>query len=413
MAQVNRQRRALSQRQGALRSAGEAQRAKRLVAAWQAADNAPADPLTHGFHAYPARMHAAVAGALVEALDEARPLIDRATPMSLLDPFCGSGTVLLEALRRGHAASGVDLNPLALRIAAVQAQPPDARQQQAFAVQLRRITQSSLQRVQERQPVHAKLPTGEASWYAPHVLKELAGLHAEIEATPGERSRAALRIVFSALLVKVSRQQAVTKAQPTDQALRKGLVSEFFQRKGEELLQRWQRLRAVMPASTEPLQLLQGDARQLPRLLGKARFDALLSSPPYGGTYDYARHHARSFAWLGLHDGALQEQEIGARRQLQAGGAATWNAQLTAALRAMRAVVQPSGQLILLLGDAQIGGRRYAADEQVGTLAPVSGWRWLAQASQVRPDWTGSGPREEHLLWLEPDVLDRLRETSR
>jgi hypothetical protein len=38
----------------------------------------------------------------------------------ILDPFCGSGTVLLEGLLRGHVAIGLDINPLAQLISRVK-----------------------------------------------------------------------------------------------------------------------------------------------------------------------------------------------------------------------------------------------------------------------------------------------------
>src|SRR5579871_4085709 len=44
----------------------------------------------HGFHTYPARMHPETAARLVRAFSE--------EGHAVLDPFCGSGTVLVEAM---------------------------------------------------------------------------------------------------------------------------------------------------------------------------------------------------------------------------------------------------------------------------------------------------------------------------
>ena len=71
------------------------------------------DSLTHGFHAYPARMHPAIARTLLGELSVG--------PGSrVLDPFCGSGTVAIEAMIAGWRAHGSDLDPLALRLARVK-----------------------------------------------------------------------------------------------------------------------------------------------------------------------------------------------------------------------------------------------------------------------------------------------------
>ena len=63
---------------------------------------------THGLHTYVA--------AMIPAL--ARTLIDAYVPRkgSVLDPFCGGGAVLVEAIRSGREAVGRDINDLAVLV---------------------------------------------------------------------------------------------------------------------------------------------------------------------------------------------------------------------------------------------------------------------------------------------------------
>jgi SAM-dependent methyltransferase len=63
----------------------------------------------HGFHSYPARLHPASARGLVAAFSKPYSVV--------LDPFCGSGTVLVEARALGRKTTGVDANPLAIELA--------------------------------------------------------------------------------------------------------------------------------------------------------------------------------------------------------------------------------------------------------------------------------------------------------
>src|SRR5688572_20633285 len=82
-------------------------------------DDASRDRDIHSIHAYPAKFTSALPGALLDII--ARP---RA---SVVDPFVGSGTTLVEALRRGHFAFGADANPIAVLISAAKvARPTDA-----------------------------------------------------------------------------------------------------------------------------------------------------------------------------------------------------------------------------------------------------------------------------------------------
>src|SRR3954468_8493057 len=71
-----------------------------------------AETLTHPFHSYPARLHPATARVLAELFAETAP-----APTVIVDPFCGSGTTLVEARAAGLRAVGTDLNPLAVLIA--------------------------------------------------------------------------------------------------------------------------------------------------------------------------------------------------------------------------------------------------------------------------------------------------------
>ncbi|MGD8858827.1 MAG: DNA methyltransferase [Myxococcales bacterium] len=350
---------------------------------------------THGFHTYPARMHPDLAAEGVERLS--RP------GARVLDPFCGSGTVLIEARAQGRPSAGVDLNPLALRVAEVCTAVRGEAARARFLDHAGRVVDASLERVRGRVRVRAPLSVRERAFYPPHVLLELAGLFEEICTVADAPDRRALEVVFSALLVKFSRQRGDTSAQLVDKRIRKGLVSEFFLRKAGELAERWAALTEATPRPPPPVTLREGDARELREALGsRARFDLILTSPPYGGTYDYHDHHARRYPWLGIDPRRFEQREVGARRHLsQAAGAhARWDRELGGCLSSMAAVSKRDAYLVLLLGDAELDGRRVDAAEQVERLAPRAGLELRAAVSQPRRDARGGPRRREHLLLL-------------
>ncbi len=345
------------------------------------------DQLTHGFHSYPARMHWATAQRL---LCELGPEAGR-----VLDPFVGSGTVLVEARVVGTAATGVDLNPLATRLARVKCDPLDTLRRQQLAALSREVAARSEERVRARVAVHAELPDGEAAWYAPHILKEMAGLFEEIGAVTDADHRERLLMVFSALVVKFSKQRSDTTEVEVDRRLRKGLVTEFFVRKTAELCERLEALEAV--ASGPFPQIVNGDARRLQDRLD-ARFDLVVTSPPYGGTYDYAAHHRRRFAWLGIDPSQFMAREIGARRHGDA--RERFQGEMRAALSSIHAVTAPSALCLLLMGDAQYSSLLVPADELIESLAEEVGFEPIALASQLRTNFSGGPPRREHLMAL-------------
>lgn len=386
----DRPRRAMTQLGGRTRTEGPAALAAPLAEAWARAAEEDLDALTHGFHSWPARMPWPIARTLLEAW----------RPASVLDPFCGGGTVVVEARVAGAEAVGADLNPLASRLTAVKAEPRDAAAGARLRRLAREVADASAARVRGRVPIEVQLPRSELRWYAPHVVKELGGLLGELRAAATGSDRLALEMVFSALLVKVSRQRADTAERAVERRIRKGLVTELFLRKAVELVERQGRLAEVVkgPAPT----LLEADVRALPRRLEGRQVDLILTSPPYGGTHDYVRHHARRLAWLGLDPSGLARGEIGARRRASGrDAAARWDREVEAMLRALRRLLHPEGRAVLVLGDAQVGDRRVGARAQLAALAPAAGLAVVASASQERPDHLGGAARGEHAIVLE------------
>src|SRR3989442_189545 len=75
--------------------------------------------LTHGIHPYPARMVPQVARKLLSLYS--RP------NSHVWDPFCGSGTVLLESMIANRRSTGTDINPFACLIAEAKTTPISRR----------------------------------------------------------------------------------------------------------------------------------------------------------------------------------------------------------------------------------------------------------------------------------------------
>ena len=70
---------------------------------------------THGIHSYPAMMVCPISRNIIRLVNEIRPT------HSLLDPFSGSGTVLVEGMLEGiENVAGSDINPLALLLSKVK-----------------------------------------------------------------------------------------------------------------------------------------------------------------------------------------------------------------------------------------------------------------------------------------------------
>lgn len=76
--------------------------------------------LSHNFYRYPARMSPDLAHAVIEKFS--------APDDTVLDPFMGGGTSIIEALVAGRKAIGIDLNPISTFVTDVKTSPLSANQ---------------------------------------------------------------------------------------------------------------------------------------------------------------------------------------------------------------------------------------------------------------------------------------------
>jgi len=408
-------RRSLSHVGGAVQTAGGRETAAKLAEALAVrpapapggrSDGDDADRAhVHGFHAYPARMHPTTAARLVRAVSEAGATV--------LDPFCGSGTVPVEAMIAGRRALGTDLNPIAVRLARLKTSCFDAAELETLVDRARSVAAFADERRRRRAGATRRYPREDVDLFEPHVLLELDSLRAAIGrfAGPDGRVRDALELVLSAILVKVSRRASDTSATMAPRRLAAGFTARLFVRKAEELARRLAAFAAIVPAGAPPPRIEVDDAARL-RTLAASTVDAVVTSPPYAATYDYLAHHALRMRWLGLNAAALSGGEMGARRRyagLEPRAARdAWRDELAAALGALSRVCRKGGRVVLLVADSAIRGQVLQADALVSAAAERAGLAWVARASQRRPHFHAPNaaafrgtPRAEHAIALE------------
>jgi hypothetical protein len=312
---------------GAISTGGDRELAARLGDALTAAahDDVVADSLTHPIHTYPARLHPATARALVELVVDNMP--DRTV---FLDPFCGSGTTLVEARAVNAPAIGVDLNPLAVRLAWVKTWTAPVSRRRAMRELGMRLAGDVLAMGRDaRKSGHSAAPLRApvgfdpnarqrrlARWFAPHVRRELEALAAAIEEVRVDDVELAevLTVALSAILYKVSSRKSDTDPTWVERNVPRGAAARWF---GERVAMIAAGLDDLAVGRVAPTVVHEADARALGRL-ELPPIGAVVTSPPYPGTYDYADQHRLRFDFLGLRHRAFTEKELGARRQFSA-----------------------------------------------------------------------------------------------
>ncbi|MET0414361.1 MAG: DNA methyltransferase [Polyangiaceae bacterium] len=379
----------------------------------------------HGFHSYPARLHPRTAQTLIEGLSAEGGLV--------CDPFCGSGTVLVESRRLGRNALGIDLNPLAIQLSLLKTQPPSAEQREQLTLAARRVADHAEERRAAKAGPTRPYSPAERKEFEIHVLLELDGLASGIKEEHDLKLRRVLLLVLSSLFGKLARPDParIDPEGPPPKRLASGFAIRFFLDRMKELLEQWHEYEELLPDPPPRVQCVEADSRDFVAKLERAGsrrragrqsaelaplgigvpVDAFVMSPPYPGVLDYADYHLNRLRWLGLPSAPFERAEIGSRRSLSAlsfeQAAARWEGDLWRVLRELRKIAAPGARFALVSADSMLAGQPYLADEMLERCAEQAGLDLLARGSQRRPHFHrqsaqafGTRPRYEHLVIL-------------
>ena len=394
-----RQKRAFSTLGGPVELGGEAEAARTLGTIFDV-DRALERALTHGFHSYAGRLHPSIARGAVASFS--------APGETVVDPFCGSGTVLVEAMGLGRRAVGIDASPLGVAIARVRTTLLGEAGREQLVTAAAAIAEESGERARKRRrPEVPKWARREITRFHAHVLFELLGLRELVMETPDDPVGRALRLCLSSILVKFMKAGPSAPRDGEAKRIARGVPSRMLADRAAELARGLAALERRAPAGTPAPEVTEGDARALPMPAGSAAL--VVSSPPYAGTYDYAAIHDARFLWLGLSEKKLRRAQLGARAE-QVGdvAGAAWRAQQAEFMAEIARVLRPGGRALLVVGDGVVDGRAENAPDGIAAAGAPVGLAPVARASQARPlhdrrlaEIFGAQPRREHLLLLE------------
>ena len=358
--------------------------------------------LTHGFHAWPARMHPATAESLVATTPE---------NSIVLDPFMGGGTVALEALVGGRRPAGRDVNPIALEVAWTRTRHWDESQRKTLSERAGAAVERARKLRAAKPRVPANVWSTEGEWYDPPALHEIWSLAVTLRDEKGrDPVRRALRACLSSIIVKASKQasDSVPVADRDHRFVPPKRVEGWFLGRVKELAEGMAEVADAIADPERPdLGIL--DARTTPVGLERS-VQTIITSPPYPGVYDYVAHHQRRYAAMDASPAAARSLEIGARRDVKAHGwrdaARRFQGDMKGVLGVWRTVLVPEGRAYVVVGDGQYPKGVIRVLPLLRKACEDAGLKWLGHAAQERATWkiggqSGKTGRKEYLVALE------------
>lgn len=244
---------------------------------------------THGLHSYPAMMIPQVAARLIkENLKDGD---------SILDPFCGSGTVLVESLLIGKKSFGVDINPLTKLIAESKTALYDVDE-------LNKAYSKLLQRIEASELVESPKFFNIGFWFKPKATEDLARIRNAINSVPN-KFKPFFLTCFSETVRKSSNvRHGGFKLHRISEDNFKVYNPEpiaIFKKHVEKCIPKIAEFQKVLDNPPKPVILLEDTRKKTS--VPDDYIDLIVTSPPYGDsrtTVAYGQFSRLSLKWLGF-----------------------------------------------------------------------------------------------------------------
>ncbi len=316
------------------------------------------DEWTHNLHPYPAKFPPQIPRRLINVLTSPGDTV--------LDPFCGSGTTLVEARALGRSSIGIDSNPVAVLASLAKTLVLDSPGfsaldglDKAVEADISRITGQPILMATvtpDIAPVTPPQIPNRERWFTPQAMHELGMILARVDELAHPSAATVARACFSAILVQASNQDSETRYTARAKTVEVGDVLRRFR---EKLMHTVRMHRGwLRGASSSAATALVGDARQLDASeIGLV--DAVITSPPYANAFDYHLYHRHRLYWLGFDPKQVREAEIGSHlnHQGQANAISIYQDDLRECLASVMTCLQPRRPIAFVVGDSVFGGR--------------------------------------------------------
>ena len=333
--------------------------------------------LTHDLHPYPAKFIPQIPAHLIARLSVRGDVI--------CDPFGGSATTAIEAVRLGRRAVSFDANPLSALIGRVKTGYMTSGVR-ADLDQLAAAVHGHVTSVGRKGPdwwddfrtryqcYVPEVPHFE-KWFEPYVVGELALLRHLIHRTTEGLARDAALLAFSRIIVRVSNQDCETRYVSVSKTMRPTLTLMAFLESMGTVTRRLEA--AAIDLQCSDARFLTGDARtELPPIIGDNTVDLIVTSPPYPNATDYHLYHRFRLFWLGFDPRALGRIEIGShlRHQRNGTGFGEYCAEMAKVLDGCFRILLPGRYAVFVVGDALFKGEHCSTADALCDAARTAGF---------------------------------------
>jgi DNA modification methylase len=227
-------------------------------------------------------------------------------PGTVLDPFSGVGTTLVEAIEHGHHAIGFEINPYAALASRTKAN--------AYLIPLDKLLAESArfnvfysQKASNDYKPRSRVPVGfktRAEFYSPKVLHKVLIVQDFINSINDESLRDLFRLAFAATMVSYSNYSYEPSLGRRVAAGRQEIedfpVGQEIAKKLKEMTDDVAWLQARVAGKKPHAEVINASFFDCANHVAANTVDLVITSPPYLNNYHYNRNTRPQLYWLGF-----------------------------------------------------------------------------------------------------------------
>lgn len=346
-------------------------------------------------HPYFGKVDPALAGSLIDSLSNEGDVV--------LDPFCGSGTVLHEALLHHRSAIGWDSSALAAMICASKLHGITSAEKDKMLSIHNQITR-------ERDKVISmtladfssfipkmKRVLKVSKWFSENSLKELAFLRNYIDVNRKNLSDSCnllMTIAFSRIITQASNQQGESSYRSIDKDDSPGRVIDLYIKALSSTIKAAERFNLEMQEcgfertsfeqvkegyklsfNNRAAEIKRFDSRCYESLEIEKQADLVVSSPPYLMSWDYGLYHKFRFYWLGFDLDSYEGTEIGRHLRRKKDDVERYTSDMELIFKSLNKALSDKGKIALINAPSVVYGNLVDTNEILGACGEKAGWK--------------------------------------
>ncbi|MBE7509343.1 MAG: hypothetical protein HS118_04050 [Bacteroidia bacterium] len=312
---------------------------------------------THDFHPYPAKYTPQLVNKYFNLYCK--------RGFTIIDPFCGSGTTVVEGVLNGMDSVGIDLNPIACLIS--KAKSNSYSQQEIFEIknfiaEIQPLPNNGLFTIgngngKSNRAISIPDFPNRDHWFQTNVSFELAILKSKIDRVENSKVKDLLICAFSKIIVRVSNQDSEVRYTAKNKNHPDEIVFSLFI---ATILNYIEELNDKEHFISANAKILNGDTNEVLKNFSDNHFDFVITSPPYINTFDYYLYHKLRMFWLGYDHRPVRQKEIGNHHRIDTKkfeiAKAEYIQSMTEIMNGLSRVSKPNSYFVMVIGDGIVDG---------------------------------------------------------